>query len=268
MQGKAVVVGLLVIFTLPACLRAQTASMGGTITDSTGARIPNAKITAQNVDTGEARAGQTDESGVYRITNLNPGVYDITIVRAGFNTVLYSRIPLSVDQVLSLDAKLEVSAVRETIRVASESVAPVDLNDAQITNLVDSRQMADLPLILRDPYQLVLLSPGVTHVALESTGVYWKPVYYALEADCVVVLANARHVAQVPGRKTDVRDSAWLAQLLEHGLIRGSFVPPPPIRALRVRLCLKRVQNARAGVLPLRRRSRRRPISFVSAVGA
>lgn len=162
MQGKAVVVGLLVIFTLPACLRAQTASMGGTITDSTGAGIPNAKITAQNVDTGEARAGQTDESGVYRITNLNPGVYDITIVRAGFNTVLYSRIPLSVDQVLSLDAKLEVSAVRETIRVASESVAPVDLNDAQITNLVDSRQMADLPLILRDPYQLVLLSPGVT----------------------------------------------------------------------------------------------------------
>src|SRR5437588_561530 len=162
MQGKAVVVGLLVIFTLPACLRAQTASMGGTITDSTGAGIPNAKITAQNVDTGEARTGQTDESGVYRITNLNPGVYDITIVRAGFNTVLYSRIPLSVDQVLSLDAKLEVSAVRETIRVASESVAPVDLNDAQITNLVDSRQMADLPLILRDPYQLVLLSPGVT----------------------------------------------------------------------------------------------------------
>jgi len=87
---------------------------------------------------------------------------------------------------------------------------------------------ADL-IVLRD----WLGAHGVTHVALESTGVYWKPVYYALEADCVVVLANARHVAQVPGRKTDVRDSAWLAQLLEHGLIRGSFVPPPPIRALR-----------------------------------
>jgi transposase len=58
-------------------------------------------------------------------------------------------------------------------------------------------------------------------------------VYYALEADFTLVLANAHHVKQVPGRKTDVRDSAWLAQLVEHGLIRGSFVPPPPIRALR-----------------------------------
>src|SRR5437764_14124725 len=157
MQGKAVVVGLLVIFTLPACLRAQTASMEGTITDSTGARIPNAKITAQNVDTGEARTVQTDESGVYRITNLNPGVYDIRVEHASFNAVVYSRIPLSVDQVLTLDAKLVLSAVRETIRVGSESVVPIDLNDAQIGNLVDSHQIEDLPLILRDQYHLVLL---------------------------------------------------------------------------------------------------------------
>lgn len=84
-------------------------------------------------------------------------------------------------------------------------------------------------LVLRD----WLTAQGVTHVVMESTGVYWKPVYYALEDGFEVVLANARHVRQVPGRKTDVRDSAWLAQLLQHGLIRGSFVPPPPIRALR-----------------------------------
>ncbi|HEX5011188.1 MAG TPA: IS110 family transposase [Planctomycetota bacterium] len=84
-------------------------------------------------------------------------------------------------------------------------------------------------LVLRDWLQ----SHGVTHVAMESTGVYWKPIYYLLEADFVLVLANAHHVKQVPGRKTDVRDSAWLAQLLEHGLIRSSFVPPPPIRELR-----------------------------------
>jgi transposase len=78
-----------------------------------------------------------------------------------------------------------------------------------------------------------LAAHGVTHVVLESTGVYWKPVYYALEDRFTLVLANAHHVKQVPGRKTDVRDSAWLAQLVEHGLVRGSFVPPPPLRALR-----------------------------------
>ena len=88
---------------------------------------------------------------------------------------------------------------------------------------------AEQLVVLRD----WLAAHRVTDVAMESTGVYWKPVYYALEADFRLVLANAQHVKQVPGRKTDVRDSAWLAQLVEHGLIRGSFVPPPPMRVRR-----------------------------------
>jgi transposase len=78
-----------------------------------------------------------------------------------------------------------------------------------------------------------LQSHRVTHVAMESTGVYWKPIFYVLEDAFTCVLANAAQIAQVPGRKTDVKDCAWIAQLLEHGLIRGSFVPPPPIRELR-----------------------------------
>lgn len=74
---------------------------------------------------------------------------------------------------------------------------------------------------------------GVTHVALESTGVYWKPVYYVLEDAFELLLINMQTLKHVPGRKTDVKDSEWLAQLLECGLLRGSFVPPPPIRELR-----------------------------------
>src|SRR5207244_2574687 len=74
---------------------------------------------------------------------------------------------------------------------------------------------------------------GVTHVAMEATGVYWKPVYYLLEDDFELLLVNASHVKNVPGRKTDVADAQWLCQLLEHGLLRGSFVPPKPIRELR-----------------------------------
>lgn len=73
----------------------------------------------------------------------------------------------------------------------------------------------------------------VTHVAMESTGVYWKPIFYVLEEALTCVLANPVHLAQVPGRKTDVQDCIWIAQLLEYGLIRGSFVPPVPIRELR-----------------------------------
>ena len=78
-----------------------------------------------------------------------------------------------------------------------------------------------------------LLSQGCTHVAMESTGVYWKPVYAILEGDLEIVVANAQHVKKVPGRKTDVKDAEWLAELLCHGLLRPSFVPPKPIRELR-----------------------------------
>jgi transposase len=84
-------------------------------------------------------------------------------------------------------------------------------------------------LALRDWLQ----AHGITHVAMESTGVYWKPVYYVLEELFTCLLVNAAHVSKVPGRKTDVRDCEWLAQLLEHGLLRGSFVPPVAIRELR-----------------------------------
>src|SRR5258706_1464452 len=78
-----------------------------------------------------------------------------------------------------------------------------------------------------------LAANHVTHVAIESTGVYWKPVFHVLESVCEVVLVNPAHVKALPGRKTDVQDCEWLAQLLEHGLLRGSFVPPEPIRELR-----------------------------------
>src|SRR5208283_883076 len=74
---------------------------------------------------------------------------------------------------------------------------------------------------------------GVTHVAMESTGVYWKPVFNLLEGRFEVLLCNAQHVKQVPGRKTDTKDSDWLCQLLQHGLLRGSFIPPRAMRELR-----------------------------------
>jgi transposase len=78
-----------------------------------------------------------------------------------------------------------------------------------------------------------LLGEGCTHVAMESTGVYWKPVYAILEGALEIVVANAQHIKKVPGRKTDVKDAEWIADLLCHGLLRSSFVPPPPIRELR-----------------------------------
>ena len=78
-----------------------------------------------------------------------------------------------------------------------------------------------------------LAEAGVTHVAMESTGVFWKPVWNVLEGRFALLLVNAQHVKQVPGRKTDVKDCEWLAELLRHGLLRGSFVPDRAARELR-----------------------------------
>jgi transposase len=78
-----------------------------------------------------------------------------------------------------------------------------------------------------------LRAHGVTHAAMESTGVYWKPVFNILESACQLILVNARHIRQVPGRKTDKADCAWIASLLRHGLLEASFVPEPEVRQLR-----------------------------------
>lgn len=74
---------------------------------------------------------------------------------------------------------------------------------------------------------------GCSHVAMEATGIYWRPVWHVLEGQAELVLANAQHIKNVPGRKTDVNDAMWIADLLAHGLIRSSFVPPQPIQELR-----------------------------------
>src|SRR5688572_4313664 len=78
-----------------------------------------------------------------------------------------------------------------------------------------------------------LTAHGCTHVAMESTGVYWKPVWHVLDGQFELILANALQIRSVPGRKTDVNDAMWIADLLAHGLIRSSFVPPAPIHELR-----------------------------------
>jgi transposase len=112
--------------------------------------------------------------------------------------------------------------------VVATARVPADRGGRQVVTQTFGTMTADL-LTLRDWLQAL----GVTHVALESTGVYWKPVYYVLEDAFSLLLINMQELKHVPGRKTDVQDSEWLAQLLECGLLKASFVPPPEIRDLR-----------------------------------
>lgn len=125
-----------------------------------------------------------------------------------------------------------------------ERVAGLDVHKAQVTACVrvptpgggQAEHLAEFQTTVRGLMGLRdwLEAHQVTHVALEATGVYWQPVWHVLEDTCELFLVNARHVKQVPGRKTDVTDAAWLSRLMGAGLLRASFVPPKPQRALRM----------------------------------
>ena len=92
-----------------------------------------------------------------------------------------------------------------------------------------------------------LSAEGATHIAMEATGVYWKPVWHILsDGEFELILANAAHVKNVPGRKTDVNDATWLADLMAHGLIRASFVPDEPTQQMRDLLRTRKQIGARA----------------------
>ncbi len=124
-----------------------------------------------------------------------------------------------------------------------ERPAALDVHKAQVTACVrtpgeDGRRVQEVREFKTTVRSLLamrdwLKSLGVTHVAMEATGVYWRPVWAVLEDDFELLLCNAAHVKNVPGRKTDVGDAQWLCQLLEFGLLRASFVPPKPVRELR-----------------------------------
>jgi len=140
---------------------AQNASVNGTVTDTTGALVQNAKVTATNSATNVARSVQTGAAGVYSINEIVAGLYDLTIEKSGFRTVRFAAVTLTVDEAVTLNAKLEIGSNAEQVTVEGKAVT-VDTTDAQLSNVVEHEQMTELPLILRDPYQLVLLSPGVT----------------------------------------------------------------------------------------------------------
>src|SRR5579859_4062022 len=139
---------------------AQTASIAGTILDASGAGVPGATVTAKEQATASVRTATTSDSGTYSIPNLAVGNYNVTVEKQGFSTLRFNALELTVAQNLTLDGMLDVGAVTQTVEVAGTSVAPINLEDAQISSIVDQKRIIDLPLITRDTYSLVLLSPG------------------------------------------------------------------------------------------------------------
>ena len=154
---------------VPAILAAQTGSFQGTVVDSSGAVVQGATVTAINQSTNQERTATTGVSGFYSITNLVPTLYTLKYEKEGFAAVEIKNTTLSTAQVLTMNATLKLGSVQETLEVNASSTPPVETESAQLSTLIPSKTITDLPLLTRNPYELILLSPG-TNLNVDFTG--------------------------------------------------------------------------------------------------
>lgn len=139
---------------------AQTGSIGGTVIDRGGAVVVGAEITIHNLSTNAYRMVPSNNTGNYSVTNLPAATYEVIAKKAGFKTARLPDVQLAVDQAATVDIEFVPGTVSEEVQVRADLVPAIDLDTSQVSNLVDQRRMQDLPLVTRDSYQLVLLSPG------------------------------------------------------------------------------------------------------------
>jgi hypothetical protein len=150
---------LLLLFA-PITMLAQNSALGGTVVDSAGAVVSGAEITATNLSTHASRIATSSGEGSYSITNLPIGAYEITTKKDTFKAFHVSSVQLTVAEVVTVNITLEPGQVSEIVQVSADLLPSVDLETSQVSNLISQRQMQDLPMVTRDPYSLILLSPG------------------------------------------------------------------------------------------------------------
>ena len=152
---------LLAVLGWPLTSHAQNATISGSVTDPSHSPVTSVAVAARNTETNAVHSDVTNEDGIYRLVELPAGTYVLTFEKSGFKVAKFAGVTLTVGQILTVDASLEIGSVSATVEVEASIVPPIELENAQISNLVDAKRINELPLLVRDPYSLVLLSPGV-----------------------------------------------------------------------------------------------------------
>jgi hypothetical protein len=153
----------LCVLSLSSLLFGQTSgSISGTVTDPSGAVVVGVMVKATDQATNAAKSTETNSSGAYSITNLAPGVYKVVMEKSGFKTISFDDTSLTVAQALVMNAQILVGSVTEVLEVNGSAASLIETQTSQLSTLIDSKTMNDLPLLTRNAYELVLLSPGVT----------------------------------------------------------------------------------------------------------
>lgn len=151
---------VILIILLSTAVMAQTGSIAGSVTDPSGAALQNVQITVRNLATNAVRGVTSSDVGSYTIPNLAPGNYEVTFETPGFKTLKYSHVVVTVAEVVPLHAEFTIKGIAETVEVKGLIESPVEVESSQVSNIVDTTRMTNLPLLTRNPYELVLLSPG------------------------------------------------------------------------------------------------------------
>jgi len=154
--------GSIVLLLTATFAMAQAGSIQGTVSDTAGAVVPGAEITVRSLASNLTRTATSSGTGAFSIPNLAVGSYEVTVQAPTFKTFHAAELQISVAQVVSLNPQLEPGAVSEEVQVRGDQIPDIDLETSQVSNLVDEQKIKELPLITRDPYQLILLSPGTS----------------------------------------------------------------------------------------------------------
>ncbi len=163
MQRLRFLLGSLTLVLVASFALAQTGAIQGTVTDSVGAVVQGAEVTVKNLGSNAVRASSPAAAPApTAFRRFAPGQYDVTVKMASFKTFHVTDVDITVGQTLGLNVQLEPGAVSEEVQVRADQIPDVDLETSQVSNLVDERAIKDLPLITRNPYELVLLSPGTS----------------------------------------------------------------------------------------------------------
>lgn len=154
---------------VPHSASAQTGTILGTVTDPTGAVVPKATVTATSVATGITVTTTTSSAGVFSFPTLSPAHYNVTVNAQGFQTDTLNDVVVTIAETVPLKVQLQVGSAATTISVGAQGALPIETDTSQLSTIIDSKQIQALPLVLRDPYQLVLLSPGAV-TAMNNDG--------------------------------------------------------------------------------------------------
>ena len=197
----------LAVMVLSPQLQAQTGSISGTVTDSSGALVQGAEVGVRNLGTGETRVTKSGANGSYTITNLPVGQYEVTAKQPNFKTYHMPSATLTVAQGLTVNIELQAGATSEEVTVRADSVAPVDLESSQVSNLVDQQQMKNLPPEVQKKMQAAM-GGLVSAVSVQKTGATRKIAGYNCES-WTVALGTMSRTEQCLSTELPLPVQAW-----------------------------------------------------------